>query len=100
MPSQFNPEDGLLAEEHLHNYMLTINLNGLYEEDLVVRLFLYILTVSAGSWYFSLPSNSITSWDIFEEQFFTKFGDDRSTPSLINYLSNSKNEFRVKDKIF
>lgn len=63
----FNPNDGLLAEENLHNFMLAINLNGVVEEECVVRLFPYTLEESAGSWYFSLPLASITSWDIFEE---------------------------------
>lgn len=87
---KFNLGDGLLVEEHLHNYMLAINLNGVVEEDYVVRLFPYTFEGSLGSWYFSLPSGSITIWDIFEEQFFTKFGVDRTTATLINDLSNLK----------
>lgn len=38
---KFNLDDGLLVEEHLHNYMMVINLNGVDEEDFVVRLFPY-----------------------------------------------------------
>lgn len=49
---KFNPDDGLPAEEHLHNYMLAINLNGVVEEDCVVRLFPYTFEGSTGSWYF------------------------------------------------
>lgn len=63
----FNLDDQLPAEEHLHNYMMAINLNGVDEEDCVVRLFPYTLTSSVGSWYFLLPFRSITSWDMFEE---------------------------------
>ena len=44
-----NTYDGLLAEEHLHNYILAINLNGVAKEDFVVRLFPYTLQGSAGS---------------------------------------------------
>jgi len=40
---------------------LSVNLKGITEEDVVVRLFSYTLQGSAGSWYFSLPSGSITS---------------------------------------
>ena len=36
---KFNIDDGLLAEEHLHNYMLVINLSEVDEKDIVVRLF-------------------------------------------------------------
>lgn len=81
---KFNRDDGLPAKEHLHNYMLSINLNGVVEEDCIVRLFPYTLQGSPSSWYFSLPPGSITNWDIFEEQFLGKFGDDRTTASLIN----------------
>jgi len=67
--------------------MLSINLNGVTNEDVVIQLFPYTLQGAARSWYFSLPSGSITSWDIFQEQFLTKFGDDMSTVTLINDLS-------------
>ena len=87
---KFNPDNGLLVGEHINNFMLSINLNGVAEEDIVVRLFPYTLQEAVGSWYFSLPSGSINSWDAFQEQFLTKFGDDRSTTTLINDLYNLK----------
>ena len=36
---KFNLENGMLAEEHINNFMLSINLNGVTEEDVAVRLF-------------------------------------------------------------
>lgn len=66
---KFNRDDGLPTEENLHNYMLAINLNEVVGEEFVVRLFSYTLTGSPRSWYFSLPVNSITSCNIFEENF-------------------------------
>lgn len=81
---KFNPDVGTQAKEHINNFMLSVNLKGVTEEDVVVRLFPYTLQGSAGSWYFSLPFGSITSWNIFEEQFLTKYGDDRSLATLIN----------------
>lgn len=39
----FNPEVGMLAEEHINNFMLSINLNRVANEDTVVRLFPYTL---------------------------------------------------------
>ena len=83
---KFNPDDGLPAEECIHNYMLAINLKEVTEEDCVVRLFPYTLTRSGGSWYFSLLARSITRWNMFEEIFLTKFGDYKTTASLINEL--------------
>ena len=64
---KFNLDVGTQAEEHINNFMLLVNLKGVIEEDIVVRLFPYTLQGSAGSWYFSLPSGSITSWNIFQE---------------------------------
>ena len=80
--------------------MLAINLSEVTEEGYVVRLFPYTFQGSTGSWYFSLPSGTITSWDIFEEQFLTKFGDDCTTATLINDLSNLKENTGEKIKIF
>jgi len=97
---KFNPQTGMMAEEHINNFMLSVNLNGVTNEDVVVRLFPYTMQGTAGSWYFSLPSGSITSWDIFQSQFLNKFGDDRSTAMLINDLSNLKAEAREPIKDF
>ena len=47
---KYNPDDDLLAEEHLHNFMFAMNLNAISEEDCVVRLFMYTFQGSAGSW--------------------------------------------------
>lgn len=56
---KYNPDNGLLAEEHLNNFMLAMNLNGVAHEDVVIRLFPYTFQGSAGSWYFPLPAGSI-----------------------------------------
>lgn len=97
---KFNLYVGTLAEEHINNFMLSVNLKGVIEEDDVVRIFPYTLQGSAVSWYFSLPFGSITSWNIFQEQFLTKYGDDRSLATLINDLSNLRIESREPIKEF
>ena len=97
---KFNLEAGMLAEEHINNFMLSINLNGVTNEDVVIRLFPYTLQGAVESWYFSLLYGSITSWDIFQEQFLTKFGDDRSMETLINDLSNLRVESKEPIKYF
>lgn len=48
----------------------------------------------------TLPSGSINIWEAFQEQFLTKFGDDRSTTTLINDLSNLKSEPKEPIKDF
>jgi len=64
---KFNPDDGTQAEEHINNFMLSVNLKGVMEEDVVVRLFPYTSQGLAGSWYFPLPYGSITSWATCQE---------------------------------
>ena len=49
---KFNPEVGMLVEEHINNFMLSINLNGVTNEDAVVWIFPYPLQGISGSWYF------------------------------------------------
>ena len=45
----FNPDEGTQAEEHLHNFMLAINLKEVSEEYCVCRLFPYTFLGSVGS---------------------------------------------------
>lgn len=97
---KFNPEACMLAEEHINNFMLSINLNGVTNEDVIIRIFPYTLQGAARSWYFSLPSGPITSWDIFQEQFLTMFGDDKSTATLINDLCILRVELKEPIKDF
>ena len=97
---KFSPDLNIQAEEHINNFMLVVNVNGVVEENVLVGLFPYTLQGVAGSWYFSLPSGSITSWAIFSDHFLTKFGDDRSIATLINDLSNLKTEPKEPIKDF
>lgn len=38
---EYNLDDGLPEEEHLHKFMVTVNLNEFLQEDYVVRIFSY-----------------------------------------------------------
>ena len=38
---KFNLDAGIQADEHINNFMLSVNLKGVTEEDVVVRLFPY-----------------------------------------------------------
>jgi len=98
--SKFNLNSCIQAGKHINNLMLVVNLKGGTEEDVVVMLFPYTLQGSTGSWYFFLPSGSITSWNVFQEQFLTKYGDDRSLATLINYISNLRIEYKEPIKEF
>ena len=87
---KYNPDDALPSEEHLNNFMLAMNLNGVEHEDVVIGLFPYIFQGSTRSWYFSLLVGLIKDWDTFQEVFLAKFGDDKTVASLINDISNLK----------
>lgn len=80
--------------------MLAINLNELFEKDVVCRLFPYTFEGEVGSWYFSPPARSIGNLDTFKEQFLKKFGDERTTTTLVNDLSNIKATPNKKIKDF
>ena len=69
---KYNLDDGLLAKEHINNFMLSMNLNGVAHEDIIVRLFPYTLKGSIGSWYFSLLVGTIIDWVAFEQQVSCK----------------------------
>ena len=97
---KYNPNNGLLDEEHLNNFMLAMSLHGMQHEEVVVILFPYTFQGFAGSWYFSLPSGSIGDWNTFQDQFLAKFGDDRTIVSLINDISNLKANSNEKIKYF
>jgi len=49
---KYNLDDDLPTEEHLNNFMLVMNLNGVAHEDVVIKLFPYTFEGSVGSWYF------------------------------------------------
>lgn len=38
---KYNPDDGIPAEEHLNNFILSMNLNGFSHEGVVIILFPY-----------------------------------------------------------
>ena len=51
----------------------TIKYNGLTEEALRLRLFLFSLGDRAKHWLTSQPPDSITSWNDLVQKFLTKF---------------------------
>lgn len=63
---KYNTNDVLTLEEHIHNFMLEINLKGVTKEDVVSRIFPYTFEGVIAAWYFSLPNGFIKDWDTFE----------------------------------
>ena len=63
---KFEPNEGILMDDHLESFYLDLEgIRAVEHEDVVFRLFPYTLKGKAASWYFSLPTNSIMNWNIF-----------------------------------
>jgi len=73
---------------------------GVADEDIVCRLFHFILIVAASTWYFSLRTGSITSWATFQQDFLNKYGDDKTHAALVLKLSYLNMETKEKFKDF
>jgi len=95
----FNPDEKQPAEEHLKQFKMKVRLLNVRHGDVICRLFPYTFTSKASAWYFTLPQGSITSWNMFEEIFLKKYGDDKTPADLVMELSRMKIEpkERVKD---
>jgi len=65
---------------------MKVRLLNVRHEDVICRLFPYTFTGKASAWYFSLPQGSITSWNMFEEIFLKKYGDDKTLADLVMEL--------------
>ena len=68
---KFDPNDDILPKTHLDKFMLAMNIMNVQHEDVACRLFCLTLQGNASSWFFNLPSGSITSWQQFENAFIT-----------------------------
>ena len=67
-----------------------IRLRNLVHEEVVCRLFPYYFEGHDLTWYFSLESCTINSWDNFQKMFLKKFGDDTIPTYLVMDLSSLK----------
>ena len=80
--------------------MLAMNIMNVQHEDVACKLFCLTLQGHASSWFFNLPSRSITSWKQFENTFITRFGDDKTLGTLLLELARLKIKENEKFKEF
>ena len=80
---KFDPGEGISMDDHLQSFFLALELLAVDHDDVVCRLFPHTFKAKAASWYFDLPTNSITNWDTFERLFKGKFGSQRTIASLM-----------------
>ena len=72
---KFEPNEGILVDDHLQSFYLALEgLQAAEHEDVVCTLFPHTLKGNVASWYFSLQENSITNWNTFEILFRNKYG--------------------------
>ena len=90
----------ILPKTHLDKFMLAMNIMNVQHEDVACRLFCLTLQGNASSWFFNLPSGSITSWKQFENAFITRFGDDKTSGTLLLELARIKIKENEKVKEF
>ena len=89
----FEPNEGIIVDDHLQSFYLALeDLQVAEHEDVVCRLFPHMLKVKATSWYFALPANSITNWNIFERLFRNKYGIQKTHAALMKGLISLKKE--------
>ena len=75
-------------------------LRNIVNEDIVCRLFPHVFEVHASTWYFSLDSGTINSWDEFEKLFLQNFGDDNTPKDLVKDLSSLRIQGKERVKYF
>ena len=84
---KFEPSEGILVDDHLQSFYLDLEgLQATEHEYVVCRLFSHTLKAKASSWYFSLPTNSVTNWNIFERLFKSKYRIQKTHVALMKGL--------------
>ena len=80
---KYDPDDDVLPEHHIKQFMDALKLMNAEHEDVVCRLFPHTLQGKATKWFFNLAPGSITSWKKFEVAFMAKFSDEE-TPRILS----------------
>ena len=81
--SKYDPNDDVLQEYNIKQFMNALRLTNVEHEDVVCRLFPHTLQGKATKWFFNLAPGSITSWKNIEEAFMAKFSDEE-TPQILS----------------
>ena len=93
MLPKFEPSEGILVDDHSQSFYLAVEgLRAGEHEDVLCRLFSHTLKGKATSWYFALPSNSITDWNTFERMFRSKYAVQKTHATLMKGLCALKKE--------
>ena len=96
---KFDPDKDILPKDHIKQFMITLKLMNVQHDVVVFRLLCFTFQGKASSWFFSLASRSITSWQQFETAFMTQFGDAQTSEIFLLDISriNINNREKVKE---
>jgi hypothetical protein len=94
---KFDPNNGVLLEDHIKQFMLSQRLMNVEHENVSCSLFASFLIGKASTWFVSLAKRSITSWQQFEIAFITQFGDEKT--SRVPFLEISRIKINKMEKI-
>ena len=90
---KFEPNEGILVDDHLQCFYLDLEgLQATEHEYVVYILFQHTLKGKVALWYFSLQENSITNWNTFERLFRNKYGIQKTHAALMKGLISLKKE--------
>lgn len=97
---KFDPNNDVLLEDHIKQFMISLRLMNVGNEDVVCRLFSDVFVGKESMQFFSLIARSIRYWKQFETTFLTQFGDDKTPRVLFLDISRIKINKREKIKYF
>lgn len=80
---KFDPDNDVTPEDHIKQFILSLRLMDVQHEDEVCILFPYTFVGQASTWFSSLATGSIASWQQFETAFLSQFGDDKTYGVLL-----------------
>ena len=74
---KFTGVEGIIVEEHLESFYYYIDNLDIYEEDVLMRVFVQSLDGEAKKWFRELPPRSIADIEALDDVFLTHWGDKR-----------------------
>ena len=101
---KYDPDDDVLPEYHIKQFMDALNLMNVEHENVVCRLFPHTLQGNATKWFFNLAPRSITSWKKIEEAFMAEFSDEEKprifSLELLGIIMNEDEKVKSMKDLF
>lgn len=95
---KFDPEKGMLAEDHISNFYLALQIMRVQSDDVACQIIPHTLENKATTWYFSLPVASIFSLEKFRHTFLQNVLEDKTPSMILTELTNFKCQKKEKVK--